>query len=111
VPRRRSPVKTWSGCWALLACVVLLATPDAGASDDDCYSCTSCPPECGGDAPEEEWSCEDLDGALHGLCVAYCVALDCTAAGEASPACARVAERFHALAEVGQEIPCEGPHP
>lgn len=59
--------------------------------------------------PSEETVCAGLEGAAHGLCTAYCGAMDCDSeAPRASErACDRIAQRFARIA--GGVPPCECP--
>jgi hypothetical protein len=60
-----------------------------------------------GKPPSEETVCDGLDGALFGLCNAYCEAMDCDSPNpHASPtACARVLQNFMKHSG-GQPPPC-----
>jgi hypothetical protein len=58
--------------------------------------------------PAEETTCDDLNGALYGLCVAYCEAMDCqlddTLASD--EACERVLTNYMTHSD-GDVPPCE----
>ena len=49
-----------------------------------------------GQTPAEETVCDDLEGALYGLCVAFCEAMDCDASEHwaSDRACERVLTNF-----------------
>ena len=57
-----------------------------------------------GDTPAVEQTCDDLDGALYGLCVAYCEAMDCDDGDHlaSDQACERVWNNYMALS--GDEV-------
>lgn len=57
-------------------------------------------------APAHAEVCHGLDGEFHGLCVAYCEALDC-AGPRPTPACSRLRARFEAAG--GGVLPCDCP--
>jgi hypothetical protein len=60
--------------------------------------------------PSGETICQGLTGAAHGLCTAYCEAMDCdSAAPQASPkACAKVAANYAKITGQGT-LPCDCP--
>ena len=59
--------------------------------------------------PSGESACDGLEGAAHGLCTAYCEAMDCdSGAPQASDqACALAATRFERI--TGRVMPCSCP--
>jgi hypothetical protein len=61
-----------------------------------------------GMTPAAEWTCDDLNGALYGLCVAYCEAMDCHLDDwlATDKACARVLTNYTAITE-GVMPPCQ----
>jgi len=60
--------------------------------------------------PSGETICQGLTGAAHGLCTAYCEAMDCDSANpQASPkACAKVAANYARITGQGT-LPCDCP--
>lgn len=60
--------------------------------------------------PSGETICQGLTGAAHGLCTAYCEAMDCDSANpQASPkACAKVAGNYARITGQGT-LPCDCP--
>src|SRR6185369_425379 len=60
--------------------------------------------------PSGETICAGQTGAAHGLCTAYCEAMDCDSANpQASPtACAKVAANFTRITGQGS-LPCDCP--
>ena len=60
-----------------------------------------------GETPAEETVCDHLDGAMYGLCVAYCEAMDCHLGDQfaSDKACNRVFDNFMRLSE-GEMPPC-----
>jgi len=60
--------------------------------------------------PSGETICQGLTGAAHGLCTAYCEAMDCdSATPQASPkACAKVADNYAKITGQGT-LPCDCP--
>jgi hypothetical protein len=60
-----------------------------------------------GITPAEEPVCDDLNGALYGLCVAYCEAMDCDDGDHlaSDEACERVLTNYTAITE-GDMPPC-----
>jgi hypothetical protein len=63
-----------------------------------------------GVTPAEETVCDDLSGALYGLCVAYCEAMDCHLGDQfaSDRACERVLTNYMTHSE-GDMPPCHGP--
>jgi hypothetical protein len=59
-----------------------------------------------GSTPAEEQDCSDLDGALFGLCNAYCEAKDCRRGKAAAPGCAQLLENFEKQAD-GLPLICD----
>jgi len=60
--------------------------------------------------PAEETVCDGLEGAAYGLCNAYCEAMDCNGAPEASAkACDKVLQNF--INQAGELPPCIIAHP
>ncbi|HZF11521.1 MAG TPA: hypothetical protein VFE33_22255 [Thermoanaerobaculia bacterium] len=59
--------------------------------------------------PSGETVCNGLVGAAHGLCTAYCEAMDCDSGSPqaSTKACAKVADNF--LRITGQGLPCDCP--
>ena len=47
-----------------------------------------------GSTPSEEQSCAGLDGALYGLCNAYCEAKDCQEGAGTAPGCTQIRRNF-----------------
>jgi hypothetical protein len=62
----------------------------------------------GGMTPAEETLCNDLNGALYGLCVAYCEAMDCHLGDQfaSDEACERVLTNYMTHSD-GDMPPCE----
>lgn len=62
-----------------------------------------------GETPAEESVCDDYQGALGGLCNAYCEALDCDSQDPraSDTACAKVAANFNKHDTTGAGLPCE----
>jgi hypothetical protein len=58
--------------------------------------------------PAEEWSCDEVSGALRGLCVAYCEAMDCHLEDTHASyeACWQVQDNYYFLSG-GDLPPCE----
>lgn len=58
--------------------------------------------------PAEETVCDELHGALRGLCNAYCEAMDCDDPDHraSDDACLQVLDSFDAKAEDGETMPC-----
>ena len=63
-----------------------------------------------GMTPAEETVCDDLNGALYGLCVAYCEAMDCHLGDQfaSDRACERVLTNYMTHSE-GDMPPCHSP--
>ena len=63
-----------------------------------------------GMTPAEEQVCDDLNGALYGLCVAYCEAMDCHLGDQfaSDRACERVLTNYMSHSD-GEMPPCHGP--
>jgi hypothetical protein len=63
-----------------------------------------------GETPAEEPVCDDLNGALYGLCVAYCEAMDCHLGDQfaSDRACERVLTNYMSHSD-GEMPPCHGP--
>jgi hypothetical protein len=63
-----------------------------------------------GMTPAEEQVCDDLNGALYGLCVAYCEAMDCHLGDQfaSDRACERVLTNYMTHSD-GDMPPCHGP--
>jgi hypothetical protein len=63
-----------------------------------------------GETPAEETVCDDLNGALYGLCVAYCEAMDCHLGDQfaSDRACERVLTNYMTHSD-GDMPPCHGP--
>ena len=63
-----------------------------------------------GMTPAEEPVCDDLNGALYGLCVAYCEAMDCHLGDQlaSDQACERVLTNYMTHSD-GEMPPCHGP--
>jgi hypothetical protein len=61
-----------------------------------------------GETPAEETVCDDLHGALYGLCLAYCEAMDCEYSDHSASdeACERVLNNFMEHSQ-GVPPPCE----
>ena len=61
-----------------------------------------------GETPAEETVCDDLNGALYGLCVAYCEAMDCDLGDQfaSDEACERVLTNYTTHSG-GVMPPCE----
>jgi hypothetical protein len=63
-----------------------------------------------GMTPAEEQVCDDLNGALYGLCVAYCEAMDCHLGDQfaSDRACERVLTNYMTHSD-GDMPPCHDP--
>jgi hypothetical protein len=63
-----------------------------------------------GKTPAVEWDCDELNGALRGLCVAYCEAMDCHLGDwlATDEACEQVLTNYMTLTE-GDMPPCHDP--
>jgi hypothetical protein len=63
-----------------------------------------------GKTPAEEWSCDEDTGALRGLCVAYCEAMDChhEDTHASYEACWQVQDNYYFLSG-GDVPPCDNP--
>lgn len=61
-----------------------------------------------GQTPAEETACDNETGAAHGLCTAYCEAMDCDSpnAQASTTACSKVQENFQQI--TGRALTCEG---
>ena len=61
-----------------------------------------------GETPAEEQVCDDLNGALYGLCVTYCEAMDCHLGDQfaSEEACERVLTNYMTHSD-GDMPPCE----
>jgi len=72
--------------------------------------CLNAPAGPDGETPAEEQVCDDLNGALYGLCVAYCEAMDCHLGDQfaSDRACERVLTNYMTHSD-GEMPPCHDP--
>jgi hypothetical protein len=63
-----------------------------------------------GETPAEETVCDEFSGAMYGLCVAYCEAMDCHLGDQfaSDRACERVLTNYMTHSD-GDMPPCHGP--